>query len=339
LTAPRRPRWWALLLALILAALSFACALPRAETLTILSTLSERQSRAVAEAFQRETGIRTLYVRIASAEAPQRLAIERGRPFFSVWWGGELEDIRAAAEAGWLEPYLPPGAEALPPALRDPDGRWFAVYLDPVALAAHRARLAQRGLAPPTSWATALSPIYRGELLLPHPGATAAGYATLAGLAQLPGGETAALAAYRAAVPRYEKSGLIAIGAVAAGEAGLSAGFASDIHAYRAASPDLDIVFPSEGSPYRLRAAALARGAKQPAEARRFLDWSLGPSALAATRATPEYLLPANPPARESASGGPEFAGLKLMDYDPTRALHDRPALTERFQREVAPPP
>src|SRR5436190_23234660 len=88
-----------------LAFLSFGCSLPRAETLTILSTLSERQSRAVAEAFQAESGIRTLYVRVASAEAPQRLAIERGRPVFSVWWGGELEDVRTAAGDGWPEPY------------------------------------------------------------------------------------------------------------------------------------------------------------------------------------------------------------------------------------------
>src|SRR5207244_1325512 len=138
-----------LMLILGLASFSFGCVLPRAETLTILSTLSERQSRAVAEAFQAETGIRTLYVRIASAEAPQRLALERGRPFFSVWWGGELEDVLAAAGEGWLEPYLPPSAAALPAVLRDPDGRWFAVYLDPIALAINRPRLAQRGLATP----------------------------------------------------------------------------------------------------------------------------------------------------------------------------------------------
>src|SRR5262245_10662594 len=143
-----------------LALLIVGCSLPRAETLTILSTLSERQSRAVAEAFQRDTGIRTLYVRIASAEAPQRLALERGRPFFSVWWGGELADVLAAAVGGCLEPSLPPGAAALPPALRDPDGRWFAVYLDPIALAANRSRLSQRGLALPASWAAALSPTY-----------------------------------------------------------------------------------------------------------------------------------------------------------------------------------
>lgn len=329
--APRRhARSTRLSLTLALCALTtmlIACAPPRASTLTILSSMPEQTSRAVSEAFQRETGIRTLFVRIPSNEGVHRLTIERGKPFFSVWWGADLAELLDAAGGGWLEPYTP--STPLPPAFRDADGLWTAVYLDPLAFASNRKQLAARGLQPPVSWAAALDASEQDMRVLPDPATAEAGYALLCASLQLGPDEPRAMQRVRSAASGFLASGRIATAKVAAGEASLSIAYSSEIRAVQVGAPDLAITYPVEGTVYALRGAALVRGAKQPAEARQFLDWMLGPTAQRASLAGQSPFVSVFAPQNEPADA---VASPRLMDVSPTNAIAARAGRVARFR-------
>ena len=63
---------------------------------------------AIANKFEKDTGIKVQWIRASSNEMYAKIEAEKANPQGDVWFGGTGDPHFAAAEAGLTEPYCPP---------------------------------------------------------------------------------------------------------------------------------------------------------------------------------------------------------------------------------------
>ncbi len=98
------------------------------------------------------------------------------------------------------------------------------------------------------------------------------------------------------------------------------------------------VTFPSEGTGYEIGAVALVKGAKNPENAKKWIDWSLQADTQEIGPTVGSFQLPTNPDAAVSdLSVG--LDEVNLVDYDFDAAGAARTELTQRFEDEVAAEP
>ena len=68
--------------------------------------------------------------------------------------------------------------------------------------------------------------------------------------------------------------------AVARGETALAASFNMETASMAQAGFPIEMVYPSEGTSYEVACLSIVRGARNLAQARRFVDWYLTPAAM-----------------------------------------------------------
>ncbi len=141
----------------------------RANTLTVLCTPQEDWCVAQTQAFQKETGIETSYVRMSSGESLARIRATKDDPEFSVWWGGPADAFIAAADEGLLEAYEPALASVLPEKAVGEGHYWHGVYIGALGFCSNVEFLDELGLEAPTSWDDLLDPKLKGNVAMAHP--------------------------------------------------------------------------------------------------------------------------------------------------------------------------
>jgi len=147
-----------------------APAAPDAGAVTVYTALDQVYSEPVLKAFQDRTGIRVEAVYDAEAAKTtglvNRLIARRRRPDCDVWWNNEPVQTARLAAMGILAPYSSPAAARIPPACRDPDGRWtgFAARMRLLIYNTERVRG-----DPPASLQDLASPRWRGRAAVARP--------------------------------------------------------------------------------------------------------------------------------------------------------------------------
>lgn len=131
-----------------------ATAEPDRGKIIVLCGATEDWCAAHAAAFTEKTGTEASFVRLSSGEAVARLQAGKSSPEFSVWHGGPADGYVVAANAGLLEPYISPNAGTIRSEWKAPDGSWTGIYVGVQGFCSNTKRLAEKGLRPPTSWAS-----------------------------------------------------------------------------------------------------------------------------------------------------------------------------------------
>jgi iron(III) transport system substrate-binding protein len=311
--------------------------------LTVLCTVEERWCEAQTAAFEAETGITTTYVRLSGGDAVAALNETTGTPEFSVWWGGSADGYVAAKADGRLEPYKSPNAANVPSSSKDADGSWTGIYVGALGFCSNRAKLAEAGIAAPTSWSDLLDPALQGQVSIAHPATSGTAYTelwTLMALNQLDEDATFEfLTALDGNVSAYTASGSAPVEAVAEGTATVGVVFAHDcVAAIADGASDLELSFPDEGTGSEIGATAVIKDGPDPAAARKWVDWALTAKAQEVGPRARAYQLPVNPKAKVSKFSI-DLDEINLVDYDFVEAGERRAALTERFTTSVAPVP
>jgi iron(III) transport system substrate-binding protein len=307
--------------------------------LTVLCTTLEDWCHAMSEAFQRRTGIRTSYVRLAAGEALARLRATRDNPEYSVWWGSPADTLIAAGLEGLLEAYRSPNAAAIPPAYKDPEGWWTGVFVGTLGFCANTEVLSRLGLEQPDSWNDLLDHRLRGEVAMAHPASSGAAYTALwTQVARL--GSVDAAFAYLHALHRnilqYTRSGPAPGLMAGRGEIAVAVIFAHDCLKFaEEGMPALAVSFPREGTGYAVGGVALIKGAPERDAAKRWIDWALTPEAQEIGPLVKAYPLPTHPRAKRPAQAV-RPGTVKLVDYDLWEAGRQRRELSRRFEDEVS---
>jgi iron(III) transport system substrate-binding protein len=112
-------------------------------------------------------GVDLQWLDMGAQEVYSRIRAEQGRPACDVWWGAPSTLFERAAAEGLLAPYRPSWADTVAAEHRDPQDRWYATFLSPLAIVFN-----DRGLEAadaPQTWEALLEPAWHGRISLRKP--------------------------------------------------------------------------------------------------------------------------------------------------------------------------
>jgi iron(III) transport system substrate-binding protein len=104
---------------------------------------------------------------MGAQEVYARVRAESGRPACDVWWGAPSTLFSQAAKEGLLEPYAPTWGAAVPTEYKDPEARWHATYLSPLAILYNDRHYKPEQI--PQTWDDLLKPEWQGKVSLRKP--------------------------------------------------------------------------------------------------------------------------------------------------------------------------
>lgn len=303
---------------LVLAALTaFGIGSAQAEQHLVMYSSNENTlNTLVADAFQKQTGIRVDVVSAGSGVLLRRMTSEAANPQADVVWG-----IGAALlhqNRKYFQPYVAKERDAVPAQYRDPDDLWLGTNLHILTINENTASIpADQG---PKSWADLLDPKWKGKLAYTDPANSGSSYVTATLLLSMWGnGDAAAWDKMRRLLANSKvlnRSSLVFDG-VGSGEypLGISLEYAGYLFAHNGAP--VKVIYPSDGTTVQPEGIAIVKGAKDLAAAREFVDFiNSKPMQEAMLRVT--FRRPARQDIDLSKLPGhmPELSSLKILPYD-----------------------
>jgi iron(III) transport system substrate-binding protein len=310
-------------------ALMLPLALPvaaAADTIRLYTSQPNEDAQKTVEAFEAANpGITVDWVRDGTTKLMARMAaeIEAGAPAPDLLLISDTVTLEGLAQEGKLAAYQSPEAQAYDPALFSKDGYYYSTKLITTGIVYNTGA---EGV--PGSWQDLATPEYKGLVAMPSPLYSGAALIHLAALTtdpQLGWDYYQALAANEA---RADGGNGGVFKAVASGEKPY--GVLVDYMALRAkaeGSP-VDFVFPTEGVTWVTEPVAIMEGARNKAEAQKFVDFVLSEDGQKLV-ADMGYI-----PARngiDSPEGFPARDDLKLIAFDAAKALADTEANKAKF--------
>ena len=254
-----------------------------ADSLTVYSALEEEEIAIYLEAAQAampDTEIDVL--RLSTGKLGARLLAEADNPQADLIWGWAVTAMMDPQVLDLLTPVEVAGADALDPAFRDADGRWFAPIGYMGAFCVNTDRLEKKGLEMPTSWADLQAPGFEGEVVMPDPNSSGTGYLHVNAVLQSMGLDDgwAQLTAVDPNMAQYTSSGSKPCKAARTGEYTVGISLAFTAMSSIADGYPLAMVFPEGGVGYELEASGMLASSENKDAAQKFLDWTMSDEAL-----------------------------------------------------------
>jgi len=226
------------------------------------------------------------WVRYSTGELAAKLMAEKNNPQADLVWGSAVTVVGGMKSL--FEPYKAKGWDAIPSEFKDPNGYWTAIDMFVAAFCVNTDRLAKKGLEIPRSWADLTKPEYAGEIIMPNPGSSGTGYLQVTSILLANGileGSEAGwdfLGKLHKNIVEYTNSGSAPAKIASKGEVTIGASFAYRVAKQIDSGYPVEIVFPAEGSGYELEANGLIKNARNPENAKKFLDWAITKNAMTA---------------------------------------------------------
>lgn len=302
-------------------------------TLTFYGAVQEDHVDMLGKQFEKETGIKTNFVRMSSGEILARLKAEKNNMSASVWYGGPIDTMVAAKEEGLIEPYKSPGRVNLKKEFQDEEGYWTGIYVGYLGFLGNQKILNEKGIEMPTSWADLLKPEYKGEIVVAHPGSSGTAYTMLSTLVQSMGEEEAMeyVKKLNGQIRQYTKSGSAPARMVGIGEATIGITFLHDAIKYKKNGyEDIIIAAPEEGTGYEIGGVALLKNGPDQEAGKRFIDWVLTKKTQELGKTVGSFQFLTNKDAKPPEEADP-IKNTKLIDYDFNWAGKNRVRLVEKF--------
>jgi iron(III) transport system substrate-binding protein len=318
--------------------LPFGARAQGAGKLTLYMGPPEKTCAAVAQGFEKKSGIKPTFLRLSAGEAINRIRAERNAPQASVLYGIGLPSMLTLKADGLLQPYKSPEAAAIPDRYKDPEGWWTGSDADFIGIASNKKFLQEKGIKAPRSWEDLTKPELAGQVCVGSPATSGTGYTFLTTILQLMGEQKGweYLKRFNTNVAQYTRSGIGPTQLVGRGEVGVGILFAHDILGSIDKGFPIEMSLPQEGTGYDLFCVVMLKGAPEPVEAKRFIDWSLTPEAVELLAASEYFDVPTNPKAKLHDLVKP-YQSAKLIDFDFNWAGSStvRQQLIDKFQNEI----
>ena len=258
-------------------------------------------------------GMRVRFEFLSPDSALRRVRGERESPEADLWWGAPSWKLAEAAEEGLLMETAPAWAAMVPGTMKDGEGRWVGMALDPVVIAFNTDSVTRARA--PWDWLDLPHPRWSGEILLPEPGLSDALTALLVQRmwsAREAYGDPAQgldfLARLDASRAGYERDGGSAARRLRRGDALLAVLPLTSAESERRRG-GIEYRVPGSGTPAVIVGIARLAGSPHPDAAAAFLEWVGSPAAAAGWSAVV---------ARVPTSGFPEpFAGVAAPEWSP----------------------
>ncbi|UYU31842.1 ABC transporter substrate-binding protein [Siccibacter colletis] len=297
-----------------------------ASTLTLYTSQPNEDAQMTVSAFEKaHPDIEVKWIRDGTTKLTARLQAELAA-------GGAAPDVLLIADSVTMESlkkqdlltaYRSPEASRYDAQLFDPQGYYYGTKLITTGIAYHT-----RAPVKPASWQDLLKPELKNMTTLPSPlysGAAQIHMATLMNDPQLGFAWYQKLKA-NGAMPQSGNGGVMS--AITSGSKAY--GVLVDYMAIRekAKGAPIDFVFPKEGVSIVTEPVAMMKNAKNPEGAKAFIDFVLSDEGQRLV--LKQGYLPADPKL-PAPQGFPARDSIKLMPFDPAKALADTDANKKRF--------
>ncbi|MCC6193535.1 MAG: ABC transporter substrate-binding protein [Burkholderiales bacterium] len=306
--------------------------------LTLYMGPPEKTCQAIAQGFEKKSGIKTTFLRLSAGEAINRIRAERNAPQASVLYSIGLPSMLTLKADGLLQPYASPEAAAIPAQYRDPEGYWTGTDTDFIGFASNKKFLQDKGLKAPQSFDDLLRPEFAGQICLGSPSTSGTGYTFLTTVLQLMGEQKGweYMKKFNTNVAQYTRSGIGPTQLVGRGEVGVGILFAHDILGSIEKGFPIEMSLPREGTGYDLFCVVMLKGAPEPDAAKKFIDWCCTPESVELLAASDFFDLPTNPKAKVHDVVKP-FQHAKLIKFDFAWAGNTdvRKQLVEKFTSDI----
>ena len=141
------------------------------DEVVVYTSVDEIFARPIAEAFERETGIKLRLVpdteETKSTGLVNRLIAEKGRPRADVFWSGDPMRAALLKRRGVSEAYHSKEAEGLPPQYSDPEGYWTGFSARARVILYNRTLVSQKDA--PRSIFDLATPRFKGRACIANP--------------------------------------------------------------------------------------------------------------------------------------------------------------------------
>ena len=334
----------------LLAAATLALVMPAADAsgqrtrLTVYTALENEQLPVFKQAAEAAIpGLEIVWVRDSTGVITTRLLAEKDNPRADAIWGLSVFSLKRLEADDMLLPYTPAGAEALRPQFRSDRSPMTWVGMDAFvsAVCFNTVVARQRNLPTPRTWADLLNPVYRGLIAMPNPASSGTGLLTVAGWLGTQGEEQAwaFMTRLHENIAVYTHSGSAPCNNAARGEYAIGLSFDMRAVTLKNQGAPIEIIVPTDGVGFDLEGAAILRGTRQEAMAKRLMDFAVSRPAMELYGRY--YALLGLPGVTPSVQGyPPEFAErLAKVDFATVAANRDH-ILTEwarRFDAKSAP--
>jgi iron(III) transport system substrate-binding protein len=261
--------------------------------------------------------------------AKLRAEIQAGAPQADVLLIADAVTMEDLKKEGQLQPYPEADVSAYPAGIHDKDKTWFATKLITTGIIYNT-----RAPFQPQSWTDLAKPEAKGQVVMPSPLASGAALIHAATL-------TSNLGEGWGFYEKLKANGAVAASGngdvlkqVAGGEK--LYGMVVDFMAIRekAKGAPVAFVFPKEGVSAIGEPVAIVKATKNPAAARAFISFLL--SKEGQELALKQGYVPAHPQVALPA-GFPDRKDIKLMAFDPAKALADAKSNTKKFSDIFGP--
>jgi iron(III) transport system substrate-binding protein len=334
-------RWWWVGIPIVI--LAFAAVAAAQENVMVLYGSPDRDwVAAVAAKFEKDTGIKTPWIRASSNEMYAKIEAEKANPQGDVWFGGTGDPHFDAAEKGLTEPYCSPMMSQLHEFMRDPIGgcRVIGLYAGPLGWGVNEALLKKLGKPMPQTWDDLAKPDYKGLIAVANPNTSGTAFTTLATILQLKGGEKGweYLAKLHKNVAQYTKSGSAPGQLAGQGEVAIAIIFLHDVVMFAQEGFPLKAVAPADGTGFEIGGLSLIKGAPHKENAKKFIDWALLPDTQAIAKDYRSFQLQSNkntplPPV--VIKQGVDFQHVKTIKYDFLWASKNRELILKRWTEQI----
>jgi iron(III) transport system substrate-binding protein len=338
-------RGFSVLASATLVALALAGAAQAQKTqLTVYTALETDQLKAYQEGFQKANpDIEITWVRDSTGVITAKLIAEKANPKADVVMGVAATSMAIFDAEGMLVPYAPKGLERVAPQYRDAKNppAWVGMDVWGATICFNTVEAQKRGIPKPESWKDLTKPVYKGQVVMPHPASSGTGFFDVTAWLQMFGEADGwkYMDGLHENIAQYMHSGSRPCASAANGEYVVGISFEYRANREKAQGKPIELVFPSEGLGWDLEASGIHKGTKNMAAAQKLMDWSVTDAAMKLY--AKNFAIVAVPALSEPLPNVPADYGKRLAKNDFGWAAKNRDRIlaewSKRYESKAAP--
>jgi iron(III) transport system substrate-binding protein len=312
--------------------------------LTVYTALETDQLKAYQAGFEKANStIEIVWVRDSTGVITAKLLAEKANPKADVILGVAATSLAIFETEGMLVPYAPAGLARIAPQYRDSKNppAWVGMDVWGATICFNTAEAAKRNIPKPETWKDLTKPVYKGQIVMPHPASSGTGFFDVSAWLQL-WGEAEGwkyMDALHENIAQYMHSGSRPCASAANGEYVVGISFEYRANREKAQGKPIDLVFPKEGLGWDLEAAAIHKGTKNMAAAQKLMDWAASDEAMALY--ANNFAIVAVPALSKPLPNVPADYGARLVKNDFAWAAKNRERIlkewSKRYESKAAP--
>jgi iron(III) transport system substrate-binding protein len=312
--------------------------------LTVYTALETDQLKAYQTAFEKANpGIEITWVRDSTGVITAKLLAEKANPRADVVMGVAASSMAIFDAEGMLVPYAPMGLERIDAKYRDPKNppTWVGMDVYGAVICFNTVEAAKRNLPKPETWKDLIKPVYKGQIVMPHPASSGTGFFDVTAWLQMWGEPEGwkFMDGLHQNIAQYMHSGSRPCASAASGEYVMGISFEYRANREKSQGKPIDLIFPKEGLGWELEASGIHRGTKNLEAAKKLMDWSITDEAMALY--AKNFAVVAVPQLSQKLEHVPADFGARLIKNDFAWAAKNRDRIlaewSKRYESKAAP--